>query len=302
MDEHFDATVAENGAVLSRGAARERTLAEPGSSELARALELRGISVQQGRVLLALSAEHASAAELEIERLGLEYHLVRNRAALMILPPAVSRGAGLCEALAELGISPHSTLAVGDAENDHSLIDVCELGVAVGNAVDALKAHADVVLREANGAGVRAFLDGPILSGAVRVHPRRWDVTLGTFEGGEAATIPASQAKLLVTGDSGSEKSYVAGLLAERLISLGYTVCVVDPEGEHDALDGCAESICHRCRRGSRLSTSPRLSRRSDASAARRACHTGSSWTRRSCRSGLEWRRPSTSRRAASAS
>jgi hypothetical protein len=236
LDEHFDATVAENGAVLSRGAARERTLAEPVSSELARALELKGIPVQRGRVLLALSAEHASAAELEIERLGLEYHLVRNRAALMILPPAVSKGAGLCEALAELGISPHSALALGDAENDHSLIDVCELGVAVGNAVDALKAHADVVLREANGAGVRAFLDGPILSGAVRVHPRRWDVPLGTFEGGEAATIPASQANLLVTGDSGSGKSYVAGLLAERLISLGYTVCVLDPEGEHDAL------------------------------------------------------------------
>lgn len=234
-DRHFDAIVAENGAVLSR-AGREHALAEPVSPELARALEVKGIPVQQGRVLLASSAQHASAAELEIRRLGLECHLSRNRAALMILPPAVSKGAGLCEALAELGISSHSALAVGDAENDHSLIDVCELGIAVGNAVDALKTHADVVLREANGAGVRAFLDGPILSGAVRVHPRRWNVPLGTFEGGEAATVAASQANLLVTGESGSGKSYVAGLLAERLISLGYTVCVLDPEGEHDAL------------------------------------------------------------------
>jgi hypothetical protein len=236
LDEHFDAIVAENGAVLTRGGDGGRALAPPLSGELSGALERNGIPFERGQVLLASSAEHAAAAELEIERLGLEYHLARNRAALMILPAAVSKGAGLCEALAELGISPHSTLAVGDAENDHSLIEVCELGVAVGNAVDALKAHADVVLREANGAGVRALLDGPILSGAMRVHPRRWEVPLGTFEGGEPATVPGSQANLLVTGDSGSGKSYVAGLLAERLISLGYTVCVLDPEGEHDAL------------------------------------------------------------------
>jgi HAD superfamily hydrolase (TIGR01484 family) len=236
VDEHFDVIVAENGAVLARAREEERALAEPISPELSRALQAKGISFQRGRVLLSLSVEHAAAAELEIQRLGLEYHLSRNRAALMILPAAASKGGGLCAALSELGISPHSTLAVGDAENDHSLIDVCELGVAVGNAVDALKEHADVVLREADGTGIPAFLDGPILSGAVRVHPRRWNVPLGAFDNGEPATVPGSQANVLVTGDSGSGKSYVAGLLAERLISLGYTVCVLDPEGEHDAL------------------------------------------------------------------
>lgn len=235
VDEHFDAIVAENGGVLSVGGA-ERALAPAVSTVLARALERRGIAVERGHVLLASSAAHAAAAETEIQRLGFEYHLSRNRAALMILPATVSKGAGLCEALAELGISPHSALAAGDAENDHSLVDVCELGVAVGNAVEALKAHADVVLTQPDGDGIRALLAGPILSGAARVHPRRWRVRLGTFEGGEPATVPGSQANLLVTGESGSGKSYLAGLLAERLIALGYTVCVLDPEGEHDAL------------------------------------------------------------------
>ncbi len=84
--EHFDATVAENGAVLSRGDRRERGLAEPVSPELARALELKGIPVQRGRVLLALSAEHASAAELEIERLGFEYRAMAR--AVPTPPPA----------------------------------------------------------------------------------------------------------------------------------------------------------------------------------------------------------------------
>ena len=62
----------------------------------------------------------------------------------MILPAGVTKGSGLLEALGELGLSQHNTIGVGDAENDHSLLEVCEIGVAVANAVDAIRAHADV--------------------------------------------------------------------------------------------------------------------------------------------------------------
>lgn len=238
VDLHFDAIVAENGAVLTRGGDAGRALASPVSRELSDALESKGVGVERGQVLVALEARHAPAAEAHIARLGLECHLSRNRAALMILPAGVSKGAGLCEALADLGISPHSTLAVGDAENDHSLLDVCELGIAVGNAVESLKSHADLVLEAANGEGVVTLLEGGIVSGAVRVQPRRWNVPLGTFAEGDPATVPGSQTNLLVAGDGGSGKSYLAGLLVERLTSLGYTVCVFDHRGEHDALEG----------------------------------------------------------------
>lgn len=237
VDRHFDAIVAENGAVLSRSGDAGRALASAVSRELSDAIQRMGITIERGRVIVALDARHAPAVEAEIARLGLECHLSRNRAALMILPAGVSKGAGLCEALADLGVSPHSALAVGDAENDHSLLDVCELGVAVGNAVEALKAHADLVLEASNGEGVRALLRGPILSGATRIHPRRWNARLGTTDDGEPATVPGSQTSLLVTGEGGSGKSYLAGLLVERLAALGYTVCVFDPEGEHDALE-----------------------------------------------------------------
>jgi hypothetical protein len=50
-------------------------------------------------------------------------------------------------------------------------------------------------------------------------------------------TIPGSQVNLLVTGGTESGKSHLAGLLAERLVTMGYAVCVIDPEGDHTGLE-----------------------------------------------------------------
>jgi len=172
----------------------------------------------------------------EVRRLGLECQLTRNRAELMVLPAGVSKGTGLAAGLAELGISAHNAIAVGDAENDHSLLAAAELGVAVANAVSALKADADIVLAEADGQGVASFLRGPVLAGRERVHPRRWRITLGTLADGTPASIPASQVNVLVTGVPQRGKSYMAGLISEQLIRLGYSVVIFDPEGDHAGL------------------------------------------------------------------
>jgi hypothetical protein len=48
--------------------------------------------------------------------------------------------------------------------------------------------------------------------------------------------IPGAQANILVTGTSGAGKSHLAGLLVERWREAGYTVLVIDPEGDHTAL------------------------------------------------------------------
>lgn len=233
--EHADAVVAENGAVLARGA-RRRLLAKPVPGELAAALENRGVNFRRGEVLLACAGTDEAAVLGEVRRLGLECQLVRNRGELMVLPAGVSKGTGLAGGLSELGISPHSAVAVGDAENDHSLLAAAELGVAVANAVDALKADADIVLPDDDGRGVASFLRGPVIGGRERRHPRRWRVTLGTGPGGDPVSIPASQVNVLVTGTPQRGKSYVAGLIAEQLIRLGYCVVVMDPEGDHSGL------------------------------------------------------------------
>jgi hydroxymethylpyrimidine pyrophosphatase-like HAD family hydrolase len=148
--EHVDAIIAENGAVLAHDG-RQRMLAPPVPGELATALEARGVAVRRGQALLACKGSDDAVVLGEVRRLGLDCQLVRNRGELMVLPAGVSKGTGLASGLSDLGISPHSAVAIGDAENDHSLLLAAELGVAVGNAVPALKADADVVLAEPDG-------------------------------------------------------------------------------------------------------------------------------------------------------
>jgi hypothetical protein len=235
VDAWFDALVAENGAVLSvEGAAR--VLASPVEFELDEALVERGVPFRRGRVLIATQAVHEPAVMDGIRALGLECQLARNRGELMVLPPGISKGFGVAEALADLGISPHSAVAIGDGENDHALLRSCEIGVAVANAVPGLLRHADVVLEKPGGAGVAEFLAGPLLRGEAVIAPKRWRVELGETARGARVTIPAARTNLLVTGRSKSGKSFFAGMLAERLIGLGYSLCLIDPHGDYAAL------------------------------------------------------------------
>jgi hypothetical protein len=48
--------------------------------------------------------------------------------------------------------------------------------------------------------------------------------------------VPGSQTNVLIVGGSNSGKSYLAGLLVEQLTVKGYSVCVLDPEGDHVTL------------------------------------------------------------------
>lgn len=234
-DAWFDAIVGENGCVVSIGGAT-RVLAAPVELELDEVLVARGVPFRRGQVLLATHAVHEAEVTEELRRLRLECQLIRNRGALMVLPPGVSKGFGVYQALGDLGVSHHSAVAVGDAENDHSLLRGCELGVAVADAVDSLKRHADLVLDKPGSAGVAEFLRGPLLSGEAPMEPRRWQIDLGTFADGARARIPASQINVLITGRSSSGKSALAGMLAEQLIELGYSLCIVDPEGDYTPL------------------------------------------------------------------
>jgi hypothetical protein len=237
VESLFDAIIAENGAILVRKAGLRR-LVEPIPMALDEALLHRGVRFRRGQVLLASTAPFANVVLEELARLGLDCQIVRNRNEIMILPAGVTKGTGLAMGLAELGISPHDAVGIGDAENDHSLLDACEMGVAVANAVPSLKAHADLVLEERGERGVVRFLRSPIFLGEQPVEPKRWRVELGKQPDGSPAQIPASGLNVLFEGDSLSGKSYAAGLFAEGLLALGYSVCILDPEGDHRGLGG----------------------------------------------------------------
>lgn len=152
----FDGVVAENGALLYwPDSGREQPLGERPPDSFITALRQRGVApLAVGRVIVATVEPHGRAAEEVIRAQHLDLHVILNKGAVMILPAGINKASGLRHALGALGIAAQRVVAVGDAENDADFLGACGLGVAVANALPALKAQAAMVTQGARGAGV----------------------------------------------------------------------------------------------------------------------------------------------------
>ena len=152
----FDRVVAENGGLLHRpDTGDQRTLGEaPSGSFLDLLRQKNVVPLSVGRVIVA-TREPQEARVLEaIRELGLELEIIFNKGAVMILPSGVNKATGLRHALAALKLPAASVVGMGDAENDHAFLEACGYGVAVANAIPALKSRARLVTGGAAGAGV----------------------------------------------------------------------------------------------------------------------------------------------------
>jgi HAD superfamily hydrolase (TIGR01484 family) len=157
----FDAIVAENGAVLYLPSSQDtRVLAQAPSPRFAEALKGRGVSpIWLGQVVVATVQPNETVVLDVIRNLGLDLQVILNKGSVMVLPASVDKASGLHAALDELSLSPQSVVAIGDAENDQAFLAMCGCGVAVANALDALKGRANLVTRGEAGAGVREVID-----------------------------------------------------------------------------------------------------------------------------------------------
>jgi HAD superfamily hydrolase (TIGR01484 family) len=237
----FAVVVLENGAVLHVPSRREtRVLCQPVPAILARELAARGVEpLIHGRAILATRRPHEIAVLESIRDLGLELQIIFNGHAVMVLASGVNKGSGLRAALRELGLSIHEAVGVGNGENDHSFLDLCECAVAVENAVDAVKAKADFTTAAPNGAGVVQLIDELIATDlSDRATAGVGDVvTLADRRDEAPATFRPYGQNILVCGPSGAGKSTFATGLVERLIDRDYQVCIIDPEGDYGTLD-----------------------------------------------------------------
>src|SRR6266850_4221887 len=124
----FDRVVAENGALLYRPSTREeKLLAEPPPEEFSREIMRRGAErVSVGRVIVATWEPHETTVLQVIRDLGLELQVIFNKGAVMVLPGGTTKASGLKHALREVKLSPHEVVGIGDAENDHAFLSICE--------------------------------------------------------------------------------------------------------------------------------------------------------------------------------
>jgi HAD superfamily hydrolase (TIGR01484 family) len=236
----FDCVVAENGGVLYDPRSRdERALAEAPPDHFVALLRERGVEpLDVGKVIIATLEPQRVAVADAIRELGLELQIICNRNAVMVLPAGVNKALGLEHAVRRFGLSRHELVGVGDAENDHSFLDICECAVAVANAVPSVKAAAAFVTQAPNGDGVAELIDELLEDDLRRMQTRlrQHFIALGTGVDGSEVSIAPYGRNILVAGPSGSGKSTLTAGLLERLMEKSYQVCIVDPEGDYGTL------------------------------------------------------------------
>ncbi|HLQ52213.1 MAG TPA: HAD family hydrolase [Terriglobales bacterium] len=139
---------------------RLETLTDPPAPEFVAHLRQKRVTpLSVGHSIVATSLKHKRTVVSTILEMELDLHVILNKDAIMVLPTGVTKGTGLRVALDELGIPPHNVVAVGDAENDDSLLSMCGFSVAVANAIPALKRRAHKTTKQEHGAGVVEIIE-----------------------------------------------------------------------------------------------------------------------------------------------
>lgn len=237
----FDSLILENGAVLCDPTTGQRQILCAGPSvDLLSELKKSGVSdLTIGDAIVATWSPHETDVLNAIRKLGLDLQISFNRSAVMVLPPGVNKASGLLVALNTLGISKHNVVGVGDAENDHVFLSMCERAVAVANATPLVKGLVDWVLEREEADGVCDLIDQLLDDDLQRIDSQmlRSKLPIGTSDVG-AVSIDAYNSRVLIAGPSRTGKSRLTYGLLERLAAEQYQFCVVDPESDYDGFPG----------------------------------------------------------------
>ncbi len=91
-------------------------------------------------------------------------HVFSETIYLEILPPGVTKGTALQAMAMRLGVPREAIVAVGDNLNDLAMIEYAGLGVAMGNAPEALRSRADAVAPSNDEHGLQEVIERYILA------------------------------------------------------------------------------------------------------------------------------------------
>ncbi|KAB7741897.1 Cof-type HAD-IIB family hydrolase [Nostocoides sp. F2B08] len=121
---------------------------------------LEAVPVPANKVLVSgrpeiLAAQHRAIAEPFTGSLDFAFSAPTH---YECLPTGVNKGAALAHFCELAGIDLAHTVAFGDNENDIEMLSIAGIGVAMGNALDSVKAAADLVTADNDSDGIAIVL------------------------------------------------------------------------------------------------------------------------------------------------
>ena len=113
------------------------------------------------KILMSVQPEELAEVQKQIADFLPESLTVVQTAAfyLEVIPRIINKGQGIRDICKVLGIEPTEVVSFGDAANDIPMLEAAGMGVAMGNAQEAVKQAADMVTLSNNEDGIAAALE-----------------------------------------------------------------------------------------------------------------------------------------------
>jgi len=113
------------------------------------------------KILMSVQPEELEAVQAQIAVFLPPSLTVVQTAAfyLEVIPRVINKGQGIRDICGVLGIDPAEVISFGDAANDIPMLQAAGMGVAMGNAQEAVKAAADLITGSNNEDGIAAALE-----------------------------------------------------------------------------------------------------------------------------------------------
>ena len=113
------------------------------------------------KILMSVRPEELAEVQKQIAAFLPETLTVVQTAAfyLEVIPKVINKGQGIRDICAVLGIDSSEVISFGDAANDIPMLREAGMGVAMGNAAEAVKAAANMVTLSNNDDGIAAALE-----------------------------------------------------------------------------------------------------------------------------------------------
>jgi len=156
LSDCADGFVAENGAVIYYNGKKE-VFGRNESEAIKAALKSMEL-VYFGEIIGYALLDAEKIIKDNLESHNIKFSIERNKNSIMIMPPFVNKGYGISKIIDAMDLRSTIKIAMGDDENDITMLKAVDFPVALANSDDRLKAMAKFITKSEYCDGALEFL------------------------------------------------------------------------------------------------------------------------------------------------